>query len=49
MGYQNIDDLMRAVRAGTFKGDKFTLKGKTVCFDNGTISIPLIRQFDPPR
>ena len=49
MGYRNIDDVMRAVRAGTFKGDKFTLKDKTVCFDNGTISIPLIRQFDPSQ
>lgn len=49
MGYRNIDDLMRAVRAGAFKGDQFTLKGKTVCFDNGTISIPLIRQFDPSQ
>lgn len=49
MGYRNIDDLMRAVRAGAFKGDQFTLKGETVCFDNGTISIPLIRQFDPSQ
>jgi hypothetical protein len=49
MGYRTIDDLMRAVRAGTFKGDQFTLKGETVCFDNGTISIPLIRQFDPSQ
>lgn len=49
MGYRNIDDLMRAIRAGAFKGDQFTLKGETVCFDNGTISIPLIRQFDPSR
>lgn len=49
MGYRNVDDLMRAVRAGTFKGDQFTLKGETVCFDNGTISIPLIRQFDPSQ
>ncbi len=49
MGYRNIDDLMRAVRAGAFKGDQFTLKGETVCFDNGTISIPLIRQFDPAQ
>ncbi|MDD4256201.1 MAG: hypothetical protein PHP59_12620, partial [Methanofollis sp.] len=49
MGYRNIDDLMKAVRAGAFKGDQFTLKGEVVCFDNGTISIPLIRQFDPAR
>jgi len=49
MGYRNIDDLMRAIRAGAFKGDQFTLKGETVCFDNGTISIPLIRQFDPSQ
>ena len=49
MGYRNIDDLMRAVRAGAFKGDQFALKGETVCFDNGTISIPLIRQFDPSQ
>lgn len=49
MGFRNIDDLMTAVRAGQFKGDQFTLKGKTVCFDNGTISIPLIRQFDPAQ
>lgn len=49
MGYTNINDLMAAFRAGKFKGDSFTLKGETVCFDNGTISIPLIRQFDPAK
>lgn len=47
MGYRDIDDLMTAIRAGTFKGDQFTLRDGVVSFDNGTISIPLIRQFDP--
>jgi len=47
MGYQNIDDVMRDVRAGKFKGDCFKLQGEEVCFRKGTISIPLIRQFDP--
>lgn len=49
MGYHNITDLMAAVRAGRFKGDSFVLKGETVCFEKGTISIPLIRQFDPAK
>lgn len=47
MGYRDIDDLMTAIRAGTFKGDQFTLRDGVVSFDAGTISIPLIRQFDP--
>lgn len=49
MGYANIHDLMAAVRAGRFKGDSFVLKDGTVCFEKGTISIPLIRQFDPAK
>ena len=47
MGYNTIDDVMRDVKAGKFEGDCFKLQGEEVCFRKGTISIPLIRQFDP--
>ncbi len=48
MGYGDIDSVMADVRAGKFGGDKFHLAGdKTIQFRDGTISIPLIRQFDP--
>jgi hypothetical protein len=49
MGYRTIDEVMAAIRAGRFKGDKFEMKGETVSFTDGTISIPLIRQFDPAQ
>jgi len=49
MGYKDIDSLMIAIRAGKFRGDSFTLSDGTLSFDDGTISIPLIRQFDPAR
>lgn len=47
MGYRNIEDVMAAIRTGKFRGDKFCLQGSEVYFRDGTISIPLIRQFDP--
>lgn len=46
-GYKNIDEVMEAVRNGQFSGDSFVTKNGVVSFDNGTISIPLIKQFDP--
>lgn len=49
MGYRNINDVMADVRAGKFKGDKFVLQGEEVRFRDGTISIPLIKQFDPAK
>lgn len=46
-GYHNIEDVMQACRDGTFTGDVFYLRGDTVCFESGTISIPLLKQFNP--
>ncbi len=47
MGYRNIDEVMDAVRAGEFGGDRIRTRDGVVQFKKGSITIPLLKSVNP--
>lgn len=46
-GYRNIEEVMRAVRSGTFGGDDIVVRDGVVSMDTGTILVPILRSVNP--